>query len=120
MKLQQYNYTVRDRPGTQHQNVDALSRIDVDGFIWKIITETKIREKVKKAQKEDSELRKEIEGNPRYKMIDRILYWKHKKKDMGEEELKLVISKKIKRSLMEENHDLLMGSHLGLKRTMLG
>jgi hypothetical protein len=117
MQLQQYNYTVRDRPGTQHQNVDTLSKIDVDGFIWKIITETKIREKVKKAQEKDSELRKKIEGNPRYEMIDRILYWKHKKKDMGEEESKLVIPKRMRRSLMEENHDLLMESHLGLKKT---
>jgi hypothetical protein len=54
--------------------VDALSRINVDKFIQKIITETRIREKVKKAQKKDSELRKEIEGNPRYEMIDKILY----------------------------------------------
>jgi hypothetical protein len=62
MKLQQYDHTVRDRLGTQHQNVDALSRIDVDGFIQKIITETRIRKKVKKAQKKDSELRKKIQN----------------------------------------------------------
>jgi hypothetical protein len=50
-------------------------------------------------------------------MIDGILYWKHKKKDMREEKSKLVIPKRMRRSLMEENHDLLMGSHLRLKRT---
>jgi isopentenyldiphosphate isomerase len=97
--------------------VDTLSRIDVDGFIQKIITETKIREKVIMAQKKDSELGKEIERNPKYEMIDRILYWKHKKKNTGEKESKLIILKRMKRLLMEKNHDLLMGGRLELKRT---
>jgi hypothetical protein len=47
MKLQQYDYTVRDRPEKQHQNADALSRIDTDGFIRWIVNKVDIREKSK-------------------------------------------------------------------------
>jgi hypothetical protein len=82
-----------------------------------IVEETGLREKVKVAQQKDLELEKQIRENPRYQVIEGIIYWNHNKESNGKEEWKLVIPKELRRSLMEENHDSLMGSHLGLKRT---
>ena len=66
MKLQQHNYTVRNQLEAQHQNADALSRIDVDRFIQRIFQESNIRERVKEAQIQDLELIKEMENNEKY------------------------------------------------------
>ena len=116
MKLQHYNYTVKDWPGIQHQNADALSRIDVDGFIRRIFQESQIREKMKIVQLEDPELIKEMETNERYVLIEGIWYWKQVGSE-GKEQYKLVVPAKLRTSILEENHDSLMGSHLGIKRT---
>ena len=56
MKLQQYDYTVRDWPDKQCQNTDTLSRIDTEGFIRQIFNESNTWKEVKLAQEEDKKL----------------------------------------------------------------
>ena len=76
-----------------------------------------INEKVKLAQQKDLGLEKQIRENPRYQVIEGIIYWNHNKESNGKEEWKLVIPRELQSFLLVVFFDSLMGSHLGLKRT---
>jgi hypothetical protein len=50
-------------------------------------------------------------NNPLYEEIQNILYWKYHNKITGEKWLELVVSEKLKRIVLEENHALLIVVH---------
>jgi hypothetical protein len=72
--------------------------------------------KVKLAQEEDEELEK-LKKKENYQQIDGIWYWKQPWNEIRKEQFRLVILRRLRKTLLEENHDSLMGSHLGIKRT---
>lgn len=107
--LQEYDFTVEHRSGTQMRHVDALSRNPI-----MIIQEEDIVLNIRRAQVEDDELKtifevlKERENYDGYFMKSNVLY-----KLVSDDEL-LVVPKRMQREIIKRAHDR---GHFAVKKT---
>jgi hypothetical protein len=132
LKLQEYDMDIKNRPGKIHQNADALSRIDSSNIIRKIdMKENNWFNKVRIAQQLDPIKRifQQFEGNKNNENINELnnfiikndmLYYQKPTIRMikrGIHKIRLVIPESFKSLILEENHNSILGAHLGTKKT---
>ena len=143
LRLQEYDFQIKHRPGRIHGNVDALSRL-----ITNSITELKEgfsegkedRVQLRKNQMKDEELKpiiiyllsKELPEDSKeatrivamagnmYLSEDRILYklwWPARERPNVSTRKQVVIPSRMKEDIMKQAHDELLACHQGLERT---
>ena len=124
---------IQNRPGKIHQNADALSRIDSSNIIRKIdMKENNWFNKVRIAQQLDPKIKRifqQFEGNKNNENINELnnfiikndmLYYQKPTIRMinrGIHKIRLVIPESFKSLILEENHNSILGAHLGTKKT---
>ena len=122
LKLSDYSFDIRHKPGKDNVNADVLSRAEIVCAIEYAQNETDM----KRMQEEDvriKEILKRLNGNGVYKGFRRkegILYClrKNKKPYGTDEALRLVVPDVMVKEVLTTCHDYMSGAHLGQKKTI--
>ena len=118
IKLSEFTYTIKYRPGSENSSADALSRIEWDtGIIMEITHTSPSREELLKEQRADLELLEiinNIQNHPNYTIQNGLLYWNNLKKTSN---AKLVVPSALRYQIMKEHHDEMSGGHFGRNKT---
>lgn len=105
LRLSEFDYTVKHKPGKLHQNADALSR-----KVRIVQVEDVLVDELKKEQEVDVECQEYVK-RPGFELVDGVLY---KKTPLGN---RIVVPKALQPQILAQCHDSLQACHNGKKAT---